>query len=374
MMAEVRELLDELIRRPSVSPEDAGCQELIRERLTSAGFACESMRFGDSSNLWALHGEAGPIFCLSGHTDVVPPGPRGAWTADPFEPVEREGKLFGRGASDMKASVAALVVAAERIARQGHPGRVALLLTSDEETASLGTPGVLAVLAARGVRIAGAIVGEPTSEDRFGDAIKTGRRGSATGTLLVKGAQGHTAYPHLANNAVHRLAPALAELAAITWTPAVSPFPETSLQVSDVAAGTGAANVIPGECRITFNIRFGTSETPESLAERVGELFRRHGIEERIEWECSARPFLTEPGPLVEALEGAVREFAGVEPRRTAGGGTSDARWFAERGIPVAEFGPSNATIHAVDECVDLECLEPLAQVYERAVRHVLTG
>jgi succinyl-diaminopimelate desuccinylase len=362
---EVLELARQLIARPSVTPDDGGCQELVAERLGSAGFEVERLPFGSVSNLWATHGDQGPLVCLAGHTDVVPPGPHAAWHSDPFEPEVRGGRLYGRGAADMKASVAAMTVALERLARRDLPIRVALLLTSDEEGAGTdGTRRVLQHLVDRGVAIDAAVVGEPTSERSLGDVVKHGRRGSMTGRVVVKGVQGHTAYPHLAVNAVHRLAPALAGLAKLAW-PEAPPFPATSLQVSNIAAGSGASNVIPGECDLEFNIRFGTAQTAEEIQGRVDAVLRACGVDDPIAWAVSALPFLTEPGPLLLALEEAVREATGRVPQRTAGGGTSDARWFAAHGIPVAEFGPLNNSIHAANEWVEVDDLEPLARVYE---------
>ncbi|MGV3614126.1 MAG: succinyl-diaminopimelate desuccinylase [Fimbriimonas sp.] len=372
-MSSVLELLTQLLACPSVTPNDAGCQEIVAARLAAAGFAVERLRFGATDNLWATHGEGAPLLCLAGHTDVVPPGPLDAWSSPPFAPEVREGRLYARGASDMKASDAAMTVALEGIARDGHRGTVALLLTSDEEGPGHdGTGRVLAHLIERGVRIDAAVVGEPTSETRFGDAMKNGRRGSMTGSVVVTGIQGHTAYPHLADNAAHRLAPALAELVALDWGTGNPDFPPTTLQVCHLAAGTGASNVVPGRCEVRFNVRFGTANTEEEIMDRVGAVFARHGILDKVAWNVSARPFLTAPGALLEAIATAVEAETGVRPRPSTGGGTSDARCFAAHGIPVAEFGPSNATIHAVDECVEVACLEPLARIYKATVKGYL--
>lgn len=370
---DVLDLLVDLVRRPSVTPEDAGCQDAIAGVLEAAGFAVRRLRFGAVDNLWATHGAGRPLVCLAGHTDVVPPGPPEAWTSGPFEPTIRDGRLYGRGASDMKASDAAMTVALARLTASGHPGTVALLLTSDEEGSGVdGTRRTLGRLVGEGVRMDAAVVGEPTSEERFGDVVKNGRRGSMTGSLTVEGVQGHTAYPQLAVNAVHRLAPALAELVALDWGPGDESFPPTTLQVSNLAAGTGANNVIPGRCDVQFNVRFGASLTPEAISARVEETLRRNGVAEPVRWSVSALPFVTAAGPLIEALENAVAGETGVRPRRSTGGGTSDARFFAAHGIPVAEFGPLNATIHAIDECVEVACLEPLARIYEATVRQRL--
>jgi len=342
---------------------------VVAGRLEAAGFIIQHLRFGAVDNLWATHGSGTPLVCLAGHTDVVPPGPREAWTSDPFTPSDRDGLLYARGASDMKASDAAMTVALERISATPHAGTIALLLTSDEEGSGVdGTRRVLDALVAQGVHIDAAIVGEPTSEQVFGDVIKNGRRGSMTGLIKVKGVQGHTAYPQLADNAVHKLAPALLDLVNIDWGKADHNFPATTLQVSNLSAGTGANNVIPGEASLQFNIRFGASQTVESVQEKVAKVFLKHDIPDPIEWSVSALPFVTTGGPLVGALETAIFEETGVKSRRSTGGGTSDARYFAAHGIPVAEFGPLNATIHAVDECVEIDCLEPLARIYERAV------
>jgi succinyl-diaminopimelate desuccinylase len=373
MSQAVLELLNELISRPSLTPDDAGCQQLIADRLTKHGFVIRHLRFGDVDNLWATHGEGAPLVCLAGHTDVVPTGPVASWTSPPFEPEIREGFLYGRGASDMKASDAAMVIALERLAERGHPGTIALLLTSDEEGAGIdGTRHVLDRLIAEGVKIDAAIVGEPTSETAFGDVIKNGRRGSITGTITVKGVQGHTAYPQLAVNAVHRAAPALLELVDMDWGPGDDSFPPTTLQVSGVTAGTGASNVIPGDCTIQFNVRHGASITADQIRERIKDVFSLHGIFEPIDWAHSANPFVTSAGPLLEAVQSAVQEVTGVVPRRSTGGGTSDARFFADHRIPVVEFGPLNATIHAIDERIDVACLEPLAQVFEAACLKLL--
>ncbi len=370
MTNETLELLRDLLKRPSVTPDDAGCQAAIAARLSATGFQVESLRFADVDNLWAVHGSGAPLICLAGHTDVVPTGREDLWTSPPFEPTERDGILYARGASDMKASDAAMAIALERVAREGHAGTIALLLTSDEEGSGIhGTRAVLDALVSRGVVINAAIVGEPTSEHVFGDVLKNGRRGSMTGQIRISGIQGHTAYPQLADNAVHKAAPALAELCAISWGLGDANFPPTTLQVSNFTAGTGANNVIPGECMVQFNIRFGASQTPEWIQSKVEEVFTSHGIVDPIAWSVSAYPFVTEAGPLVNSLQSAVLSETGVQPRCSTSGGTSDARFFAAHGIPVAEFGPLNASIHAIDEHVDIACLEPLTRVYERVLR-----
>jgi succinyl-diaminopimelate desuccinylase len=371
MADETLELLWDLLKRPSVTPNDAGCQEAIGAKLAAAGFTVESLRFGDVDNLWAVHGTGAPLICLAGHTDVVPTGREELWTSPPFEPTAREGRLYARGASDMKASDAATTIALERVALEGHPGTIALLLTSDEEgTGVNGTRAALNALVARGVKIDAAIVGEPTSEKVFGDVIKNGRRGSMTGQIRVTGVQGHTAYPQLADNAVHKLAPALLALTQLDWGSEDANFPVTTLQVSNLSAGAGANNVIPGECSVQFNIRFGASQTAEWIQARVAEVFVSHGITDAISWNVSALPFITERGPLVDSIQAAILAETGVESKCSTSGGTSDARFFAAHGIPVAEFGPLNASIHAIDEHVELDCLEPLTRIYEQILRH----
>lgn len=366
---EVLDLLQALLRCPSVTPNDAGCQDIVAERLARAGFTVERLDFGETRNLWATHGEGGPVLCLAGHTDVVPPGPIDRWTTPPFDPTERDGRLYARGASDMKASDAAMTIALERAAATGHPGTIALLLTSDEEGPGHdGTSRALSHLLDGGTCIDAAIVGEPTSEEAFGDVVKNGRRGSITGNLVVEGIQGHTAYPHLAVNAVHKLSPALHALATYDWGPGDEDFPPTTLQVSAIQAGTGASNVIPGRCELQVNVRFGAAFTPQDIADRLDAVLAEHGLDERFVWTPGALPFVTKAGPLIEALEFAVEDVTGKRPRRSTGGGTSDARFFAAAGIPVAEFGPLNATIHAIDENVEIACLEPLARVYQTAI------
>ncbi len=373
MKTDVLDLLRDLLSRPSVTPDDQGCQELIAKRLANVGFSVRHLGFGEVDNLWATHGEGSPLFCLAGHTDVVPPGPLDSWARPPFSPSERNGYLFARGASDMKASDAAMVVALERLAVAGHKGTIALLLTSDEEGSGVdGTRKVLDTLIREGIHINAAIVGEPTSEKLFGDVVKNGRRGSMTGQIKVRGVQGHTAYPQLADNAVHKLAPALLALTKLDLGTADADFPATTLQISNIGAGTGANNVIPGEVTVQFNIRFGAAQTVEWIQQTVSNEFLNVGIEDSIQWSVSALPFVTSDPALIDALQSAITEVTGVSPMRSTGGGTSDARFFAAHGIPVAEFGPLNATIHAIDESVEISCLEPLALVYEQAVLRLL--
>lgn len=369
------ELATALIARRSVTPEDAGCQALIAERLAGCGFRAEPMRFGDVDNLWLRRGSQAPLFVFAGHTDVVPPGPESSWRSPPFEPREHEGMLWGRGAADMKGSIAAFVTACERFvaAQPGHRGSIALLLTSDEEGPSVdGTVKVIERLQARGEAIDWCLVGEPSSSEQVGDVIKNGRRGSLSGRLVVEGKQGHVAYPQLADNPVHRLAPVLAELCATEWDAGNEGFPPTSFQVSDIHAGTGANNVIPGEVEVAFNFRFSTEQTEAGLRARVEELLQRHGLRYRLDWKLSGNPFLTPAGNLVEAVRGAVREACGIDPQLSTAGGTSDGRFIAPTGAQVVELGPVNATIHQVDERVAVADLTRLSQAYEGVLRRLL--
>lgn len=370
-MSEVLDLTKKLIARPSVTPDAAGCLEIVAEYLSARGFTCERLDFGEVSNLWATKGEGGPLFCFNGHIDVVPPGPLEAWNTHPFEPVEKEDYLYGRGAADMKAGVAAMVVAAAQVEAAGT---VAVLLTSDEEGPSVdGTDAALKTLLDRGVQFDAVLVGESTSEERFGDAIKVGRRGSANGRVVVQGVQGHTAYPHLADNAAHRLAPALAELVSLDWGGPDEYFPATSFQISTIESGTGAYNVVPGQAEARFNLRFTPAWPAEKIRERIEGVLKENGVHEPVEWQFGAYPFLTEPGALVNALEDAIKEGLGCSPKRSTGGGTSDARFFAAHGIRVVEFGPLNKTIHAANECVEIACLEPLVRIYGATAREVLS-
>jgi succinyl-diaminopimelate desuccinylase len=374
-MSDTLELTRALIARASVTPDDGGCQALIAERLRALGFALESIPSGPVANLWARHGTARPLVCFAGHTDVVPPGPLEKWRSDPFRPVERDGRLYGRGAADMKGALAAFVTAAQAFIRDHprHRGSVALLLTSDEEGVAVdGTVKVVERLRARGERIDFCIVGEPTSVERLGDTIKNGRRGSLSGRLVVRGVQGHVAYPHLARNPVHLAAPALAELASTEWDRGNEHFPPTTWQISNVHAGTGATNVIPGELEVLFNFRFSTASTPESLQARVQEVLDRNGLDYAIEWSLSARPFLTARGELVEALRASIREVTGVEADVSTTGGTSDGRFIAEICPQVVEFGVPNGSIHQIDEYVDLAALEPLSEIYRRVLAKLL--
>lgn len=367
-----------LIRRPSVTPEDGGCQPLIAERLAPHGFVAETLRFGEVTNLWLRRGGTGPLLVFLGHTDVVPPGPESRWRHPPFEPAVEAGRLYGRGAADMKGSIAAFVTACERVfGAAGAPGggSVAVLLTSDEEgPARDGTRRVAEALARRGERIDWCLVGEPSSETRVADTIKVGRRGSLNGSLTVHGRQGHVAYPQLADNPVHRLAPLLAELVATDWDPGTDAFPPTTLQVTAVEAGTGAGNVIPGEVTVTFNLRFSPASTAAGLERRIAAMVQAHGVNAELEWQRSAEPFGSEPGPLRTALEDAVTAETGEPPRPSTAGGTSDGRFIAPLGAEVVELGPRNATIHQVDEHVATADLDSLSRIYEAVIRRLLGG
>ena len=371
----VLDLTRTLIACPSITPDDAGCLDLIEKRLLAQGFTLERMDQGGVSNLWARRGTSAPLFCFAGHTDVVPTGDRTLWQSDPFQPEIRNGFLYGRGAADMKSSLAAFIVATERfLATQQPQGSIALLLTSDEEGDAVnGTVRVVEALKARQERMDWCIVGEPTSTQQLGDTIKNGRRGSLSGKLLVKGIQGHVAYPHLARNPIHQAAAALAELAAEKWDEGNEYFPPTTFQISNIHAGNGASNVIPGALEVLFNFRFSTASTPENLQQRVHALLDRQGLEYDLVWNYSGKPFLTPRGTLVDALTASIKATTGVHAELSTTGGTSDGRFIADICTEVAEFGPINATIHKVNECVCVTDLEPLAQCYE-GVLHRLLG
>ena len=376
-MSATLELAQQLIRRRSVTPADDGCQALISARLAASGFAAETIARNGTTNLWLRRGAARPTVVFAGHTDVVPTGPLDQWASDPFEPTVRDGLLYGRGASDMKSSVAAFVVAAEEFVRAhpDHAGSIALLLTSDEEgPATDGTVIVVEALKARGEAIDMAIVGEPTSVERLGDMIKNGRRGSLSGRLVVKGVQGHVAYPHLAQNPVHLLAPALAELARTHWDEGNAFFPPTTFQVSNIRAGTGALNVIPGSCEVDFNLRFAPVSSAASLQQRIEAILQAHGLRYALDWTVGAQPFLTEPGTLVEAISRAIADETGAAPAISTTGGTSDGRFIATVCPQVVEFGPPNATIHKVNECIAVADVEPLKNVYRRTLELLLRG
>ncbi len=397
-MSDVLDLAIDLIRRRSVTPEDAGCQALLAERLVRIGFRIERHRYGEVDNLWAVHGHAGPTLAFLGHTDVVPSGPEDRWQTPPFEPIVRDGgglcdhpdrenqkaaihgctpHLYGRGAADMKGAVAAMAVALERFvaAHPDHPGRVALLLTSDEEgpTNLDGVRKLAEHFRARGERIDWCVVGEPSAKQRLGDLIRVGRRGSLSGTLSVRGVQGHVAYPEKARNPIHAFAPALAELAAERWDEGNSDFPPTSFQVSNLNAGTGANNVIPGELIALINFRYCTASRAEDLRARTEAILARHGLDYALDWNLSGEPFLTPPGGrLRETVVAVCRELCGTEPEQSTGGGTSDGRFIAPLGAEVVELGPVNATIHKVDECVDVADLEKLPSLYHAICERML--
>jgi succinyl-diaminopimelate desuccinylase len=382
-MTDTLRLTEALIARPSITPRDEGCLDLIAERLSRLGFRCERLDSGPDdfrvSNLWARLGQGQqPTLVFAGHTDVVPTGPTSAWASDPFVPTHRDGKLFGRGASDMKASLAAMVVACEEfVAAHPQPAiDIAFLLTSDEEGPALdGTVVVCEALKARGERLDWCIVGEPTSVERTGDMIKNGRRGTLSGKLTVKGVQGHIAYPHLARNPIHMAAPALAELVATTWDQGNAFFPPTSWQISNIHGGTGASNVIPGTVVIDFNFRFCTESTPEGLQQRVEATLQHHGLQPGIDydlaWTLGGRPFLTTPGTLVDAVREAIRDETGINTELSTTGGTSDGRFIAAVCPQVIELGPPNATIHKVDEHVAVADIEPLKNIYRRTLERL---
>ena len=374
-MREAVQLAQELISRKSVTPEDGGCQELIAKRLERAGFKCEPMKFGDVTNLWARRGKDHPVVCFAGHTDVVPTGPLSEWHSDPFVPTIRDGKLYGRGAADMKSSIAAFVVAAESFVREqpNHSGSIALLITSDEEGPSVdGTVKVVEALKRRNELIDYCIVGEPTSVDWLGDMLKNGRRGSLSGKLVVKGVQGHVAYPHLARNPVHLLAPALAELARTEWDKGNESFPPTTWQVSNIHAGTGAGNVIPGSVQIDFNFRFSTESTDASLKQRVEAILKKNGLDYAVEWTLGAKPFLSKNGRLAKTVQEASKRHTGRSAELSTTGGTSDARFIIDICPEVIELGPVNASIHKLNEHIELAQLETLPRIYQDILRALL--
>ena len=370
-------LTQDLIRRRSVTPEDAGCQQLMIDRLTAIGFRVEKLRFGDVENFWAVRGSEGPTLCFAGHTDVVPTGPEENWKLPPFDATIEDGYLFGRGAADMKGSLAAMVVAVERFVAEhpDHQGQIAFLITSDEEGIAInGTVKVVEWLHSQGLMPEWCLVGEPSSTARCGDVIKNGRRGSLGCTLRVKGLQGHVAYPHLADNPVHRAAPALAELAAEEWDRGNQFFPATSFQISNINAGTGATNVIPGELEVIFNFRFSTELTEQQLIQRTEEILNKHNLDYTAEWNLSGQPFLTAEGELVSAAIASISEVTGLEPELSTAGGTSDGRFIAPYGVQVVELGPVNATIHKVDENVSVEDLDTLTHIYQGLLNKLLAS
>ncbi len=371
----VTDLLVELVRRPSVTPDDAGCQQLMAERLEPLGFVCESMPFGDVTNLWARRGSDGPVLCFAGHTDVVPPGPLEQWDTDPFEPTMKDDVLYGRGAADMKASLAAMIVAIERyLAATPEPvGSIALLITSDEEgRARDGTLKVMQALTDRGEHIDWCVIGEPSSHAELGDMVRIGRRGSLSGMLTVRGIQGHVAYPQLADNPIRRFAPVLAELHSVEWDNGNDFFPPTSFQVVNVQAGVGAPNVTPGELSARFNFRYCTVWHHEELRSKVHSIFDLHEIDYELDWHLSGEPFLTDPGVLIDAVAASVEEHTGRSPELSTGGGTSDGRFISPAGVDVVELGPINASIHKVNEHVRIADVHTLTLMYQRIMERLL--
>jgi succinyl-diaminopimelate desuccinylase len=375
-MNEIIELTKELVARPSVTPEDKGCLDLIIARLEPLGFKVEKMRFGEVDNLWLRRGTEAPVFCFAGHTDVVPPGSLDQWQSDPFTPTIRDGKLFGRGTADMKGSVAAMCVAVERFVKQhpDHSGSIAFHLTSDEEGPAInGTVKVIEALQAREEAIDWCLVGEPSSTEQVGDVVKNGRRGSLGARLLVQGKQGHVAYPHLASNPIHKAAFALAELANTQWDQGNEFFPATTLQISNIHAGVGVTNIIPGELEVLFNFRYSTAVTEVELQGRTEEILKRHNLHYTIDWTPSGKPFLTESGKLVTAIREAILATSNITTELSTAGGTSDGRFIAPTGAEVVELGPINATIHQANEHVDVAELETLGNYYEQILVRLLT-
>ncbi|PPC91520.1 MAG: succinyl-diaminopimelate desuccinylase [Methylobacter sp.] len=375
-MSGTLELLNDLIHRPSVTPEDAGCLEAIAGRLAGLDFNAERLDFADTKNLWLKRGSNKPLLVFLGHTDVVPPGPLEAWSSPPFEPTLRDGKLYGRGAADMKGSIAAFITAVERFLAKhaDHHGSIAILLTSDEEgIATHGVVKVVEVLEQRREKIDWCLVGEPSSSQKIGDVIRVGRRGSLCGKLTVKGIQGHVAYPSLADNPIHRVTPALLELTGEVWDVGNAYFPATSFQISNINAGTGAENIIPGQVDILFNWRFSTELTENVIKQRVTAILDKHGLTYQLEWRLSGNPFLTTGGELINAVHSAIKTVTGHDTEDDTGGGTSDGRFIAPTGAQVVELGPLNASIHKIDEHIGLDELETLSQIYEQVLLNLLT-
>lgn len=369
------ELLSDLIRRASITPDDAGCQRVLIERLEALGFECETMIFGDTTNLWARRGSVSPVLCFAGHTDVVPPGDVAEWSTDPFEPTIKDGQMYGRGAADMKSGLASMIVATEQFLRdnEDHKGSIAMLITSDEEgRARDGTLKVMETLTARGETIDWCVIGEPSSQELLGDLIRVGRRGSLSGMLTVSGIQGHVAYPHLADNPIRRFAPVLAELHNIEWDLGNEFFPPTSFQVVNIQSGIGAPNVTPSELSARFNFRYSTEWEHESLQKRVHEVFDAHDLDYELRWHLSGKPFLTEEGKLTNAVVQAVAEIVGSEPELSTGGGTSDGRFISPAGVDVVELGPVSASIHKIDEHVNIDDVLRLTKLYRRIMELLL--
>ncbi|WP_455211438.1 succinyl-diaminopimelate desuccinylase [Kaarinaea lacus] len=375
-MSDTVELAKQLIARRSVTPEDAGCQDIMIARLTDLGFQVDKLPFGEVTNFWARRGTENPLYAFAGHTDVVPTGPEKQWQHPPFEPTIEGGFLYGRGACDMKGSLAAMITACERFvaASPNHKGSIGFLITSDEEGPAVnGTVKVVEWLESRGEKMQGCVVGEPSSLQSVGDVVKNGRRGSLGGILTVHGIQGHVAYPHLAANPIHLFAPALTELSQTLWDNGNEFFPQTSFQVSNINAGTGATNVIPGELEVVYNFRYSTAVTHEQLQQRVQQILDKHGLKYDIQWNLSGLPFLTAKGELIDATMAAIQEVTGLTTQLSTSGGTSDGRFIAPTGAQVIELGPSNATIHKIDECVRTEDLDKLSLTYENILQRLLT-
>lgn len=376
-MSDSFDLTVKLLEIDSVTPDDKGCQNLLIERLHKLGFECETLQFGEVTNLWARRGSDRPLLCFAGHTDVVPTGPLEHWNSDPFKPTIRDGRLYARGAADMKTSIACFITALERFIDQhaDHQGSIALLITSDEEGPAVdGTVKVIETLEQRGEKIDWALVGEPSSTDWLGDTVKNGRRGSLGARLVVKGVQGHVAYPHLASNPVHKAAPALAELSSTVWDEGNEFFPATSLQITNIHAGTGASNVIPGEVVIDFNLRFSTCLTMEDIILRTNKILQRHQLDYQLDWNLSGLPFLTPEGELVDAAISAIHDVTGRQTQLSTSGGTSDGRFIAPTGAQVLELGPLNESIHKVNENIPLEDIDVLSDIYQNMLERLLTG
>jgi succinyl-diaminopimelate desuccinylase len=375
-MSDTLDLAMDLVSRASVTPEDAGCQQLMRDRLEAIGFRCDDLPFGEVSNFWARRGVNAPLLVFAGHTDVVPTGPLAQWQSDPFQPEIRDGMLYGRGTADMKGSLAAMVTACEAFigAHPDHTGSIGFLITSDEEGPSVnGTVKVVEHLVKTGEKIDLCLVGEPSSSQQLGDTIKNGRRGSLNGRLTVRGKQGHVAYPQLAANPIHLAAAALSELSTIVWDQGNAHFPPTSFQISNIQAGTGAENVIPGELDVMFNLRYTTELSEQTIRQRVHTVLDSHALDYTLDWRLSGEPFLTPAGELVNAARAAIREVSGIDTELSTSGGTSDGRFIAPTGAQVLELGPVNATIHQVDECVAVDALDELGKIYQRILEKLLT-
>ena len=376
MESETLQLLTELIAKPSVTPDDRGCQQLLIERLSAIGFECETLIFEDVTNLWARRGNSAPLLAFIGHTDVVPTGPLDQWHSDPFKPEIRDGMLYGRGAADMKSGIAAMVTACERFVkdRPDHHGSIALLITSDEEGPALnGTLRVIETLEARGEKIDWALVGEPSSSNQLGDVVKNGRRGSIGATLTVHGVQGHVAYPHLADNPVHRVMPALTELCEREWDQGNESFPATSFQISNINAGTGVDNVIPGQVEVNFNLRYSTELDHQQITDTTETILKKHGLDYSIDWRHSGYPFLTAEGELVEAAKQSIKAITGLDTELSTAGGTSDGRFVAPTGAQVLELGPVNASIHKINEHVRVSDLDRLSEIYQGILAKLLS-